>query len=162
MLKIKGSFNINGIDVPNIITDEGEEAFLKMLVRDEQGDVAAGGNFYIGLTTDIGVANDATLASLGGELLSDGGYARKPITRDASGWPSITQVNGIWRARSATVNFAASGDDFSAAYTRAFLCNALSGTTGKLFAISGRLETAFLLEDGQNIDVYYELFLGYA
>ena len=159
---IRGAFVIGGVRTPNIITDEGEETFIKMITQAQESIVAADGNFYIGLCTDIGVAEDATLSTLSGELLVQNGYARKAVTRNASGWPTVSQVNGVWRARTATVNFAASGGNFSAAYTRAFLCNASAGSSGKLLAIGGRLADPVQINDGQDVDVAYELYLGYA
>lgn len=157
---VRGEFVINGKPVPNIIVDEGEEAFLRMIVEGSAVDLAPGADFYFGLTTDIGVANDATLADLG-ELLVQNGYARKPIVRAPAGWPVIQQITGFFQAQSVQVQFTAAGGDFNAAYTRAFLCNVAAGTAGKLFAISGRLDEPFLLTDGNSVNVSYNLYLGY-
>lgn len=144
--------------IPNNFLDEGEEAFLKMIAQGSVADVAAGGNFYIGLCGDV---NDdtLTLATLTGEPAVSNGYAREAVTRDATGWPTISQVNGAWMARTAEVTFAASGGDFSTSIWRAFLCNVASGTSGKLFSISGKLDVAKLITDGTSFPMHYELFL---
>jgi hypothetical protein len=144
--------------IPNMICNEGEEAILKMAFQNDDTIVAGGGNFYIGLTDDT-LLRDATLASLLGEPTSDGGYARQPVTRDTTGWPTIELVNGIYRVSSEIVTFAATGAAFSKSITKAFLCNAASGASGVLFAFSGAFEAPVLLADGQTLPTRYRLYL---
>lgn len=144
--------------VPNTVVDEGEEAFLKMMLQASNADVSAGGNFYAGLCSGS-AADTLTLATLSGEPTATNGYARQAIERNGTGWPTIGTVNGAFRGLSKQVTFAASGGDFSASYTRLFLCNVSSGTSGLLFAISGALSVAELITDGNSRAVQYELFL---
>ena len=158
MLAIRGQFNIGGIIVPNIVPNVGEEAFIKMIAQADTAVVTAGGNFYMGLCTNTNVGPTAILSDL--SEMSGGGYARKAIERNTTGFPTIDSTNGIYRAASKTVNFAASGADIGP-FTRAFLCNVASGTVGTLLAISGELPAAVTIADGNNQDMTYELFLGY-
>lgn len=144
--------------VPNLITNEGVVAYLKMIGRDTQTDIASGGDFYLGLCGNV---NDptATLASLTGEPAVANGYSRKAITRDAAGWPTLDTLNGVNRICTAIKSFTASGGDFSAAFRRAFLCNVSAGSSGLLLGISGPLEATLLIEDGETVDMRYELYL---
>lgn len=144
--------------VPNNIMDEGAESFLKMIGQDDQTDVAAGADFYIGMCGKPFTTSD-TLATLAGEPSGAGGYSRKAVSRDNVGFPSITQENGIWKMQSKVVNFVAGGADFSVSIWRTFLCNVGAGTAGKLFAVSGPLQAAHLVVDGETFPVRYEIFL---
>lgn len=152
------SKNLGKIIVPNRITAEGKDAFLKMLLRADATFVAGGGNFYVGLCNQVPDLAD-TLADLTSEPSSAGGYARLPITRDSAGWPDIEVVSEDTVLRSAVMNFAAAGADYSTAFSRLFLCNVLSGTSGILFSYSGPIATPLLITDGNSIDVQYELYL---
>lgn len=144
--------------VPNNVLDEGEDTFLKMITQADVADVAAGGNFFVGLCGNT-FDETTTLATLTGEPSAAGGYARQAIARNNVGWPTISVVNGIRRAQSLTVTFAAVGANFSTTFQRAFLCNVVSGTVGKLFAVSGALPAAIQVNDGQNFPMRYELYL---
>ena len=146
------------IIVPNMIVDEGEEAFLKMLAQGNTGDVAAGANYYVGLCSDTPVETDG-LTEVATEPDSSGGYARIALSRDAVGFPTIDQVSGVFRAQSKTITFAASSADFSVSIDRAFLCNVASGTSGILFAYSGALPSVLLVTDGNTLPIQYELYL---
>lgn len=147
------------IIAPNLIPDDGEAEYLKMITRADTTLIAAGGNFYIGLTsgtfTGASVLSDATA----NEPSAAGGYARQVVTRDATGWPTIDSVNGIGRAQTTEETFAASGADFDKSFTRAFLTEASTGSVGKLLGISAALENAVTVLDGNNVKIRYELFL---
>lgn len=151
-------FPNESVFVPNMITNEGEEAYLKMLMQADDTDVAAGGNFYIGLCNHTPDEAD-TLADITNEPGAAGGYARQAITRDITGFPTIDFVSGVGRAVSALVSFAAAGADYSTAITRAFLCNAAAGSVGVLFSYSGALAAPLLIPDGGAYPVRYELYL---
>lgn len=155
---MRGFFTINGQRIPNFITEEGEEIFVKMMARDDQSIIAGGANFYLGLTTEINISKTAGLVDLTGELTSQGGYARKAIARSSVGWPTVGKINGVYRAKTAAINFAAAGADYSDAFTRAFLCTVAAGSVGFLISFSGRLATPLLITDGNNEDIFYELF----
>lgn len=146
------------IVVPNLITDEGEESFLKQIGRADVTDVSAGGNWFLGLCQETPGETD-TLSSITTEPTSAGGYARQAFERDATGVPTIEQVNDAFRMISKTLTFAASGADFSRSIQRAFLCNVASGTAGILYAYSGLLPNALTILDGESLPTQYELFL---
>lgn len=145
--------------VPNTLLDEGEESFIKMITQADVGDVAAGGNFYVGLCGSAFAETD-TLATLAGEPTVTNGYAREAVTRDATGWPTLLSVGGKWMARTAQIDFTASGGDFSTSIWRAFLCNVASGSSGLLFSVSAALPAAELIENGETLPMHYELHLG--
>lgn len=144
--------------VNNTIPNIGEETFLKMLLHDEQTTVPGGGNFYVGLCNQAPAETD-TLASITTEPTATNGYARKPVVRSGAGWPDLVDVNGTKGLRSIVLNFVASGGPFSGPISRAFLCNVLTGTAGVLFAYSGALTIPITLQDGNNFDMQFELFL---
>ena len=146
------------IIVPNNVLDEGEETFLKMIARASVAEVAAGGDFFVGIC-GAAFAEDTTLATLVGEPTAAGGYARKAVTRDAVGWPTISEVNGVWRAQTATFTWLPAGAAYDADISRLFLCNVAAGAGGLLFSVSGALPTAITLADGVAFPARYELYL---
>lgn len=145
------------IIMPNRVTDEGEEEYLKMLFRDVT-EIAGGANFYIGLCNQVPAEADL-LPGITTEPGAAGGYARKAVARSAAGFPTITVVNGHKVIRTATQTFTASGADFDTAFTRAFLTDQSSGTAGKLYAYSGALTTALTLLDGEAYAFQYETYI---
>ena len=146
------------IILPNTVTQEGEDAFLKMIFQNNDTIIAGGGNFYMGLCNQIPDQVD-TMASITTEpTIGTGGYARQPITRDAPGWPTIDVVNTRKRITSAQFTFTASAADFDADFTRVFMNTDLTGFAGTLFSYSAALDSAILLLDGQSIDLQYEFF----
>lgn len=146
------------VRLPNILVEEGEQSFLKMIARADVADVAAGGNFFIGLS-GVAITPTDTLATLSGEPGVVNGYAREAVTRNSAGWPSLSQVNGLWRIATSTISFNASGGDFDANISRAFLCNVSSGSAGLLFAVSAALLTPLTITVANSpFDVVYELF----
>jgi hypothetical protein len=151
--------NMRGpVQVFNTVPNEGEREFLRMIARADVSKVAAGGNFYIGLCDQIPTETDL-LTSITTEPGATGGYARQPISRDNTGWPTELSVNEHQGIRSATATFSASGADFDTAFSRAFMCNVLSGTAGILFSYSGALLNSMLLIDRQSFSMQYEMFL---
>lgn len=140
-----------------MLTYEGEDAFLKMLFQGDNTIVPAAGNFYLGLCNQTPTKND-TLTSIVSEPSSAGGYARQPISRDTTGFPTISILSGESRIISLVINFAASGADFSSSFTRAFLTDAASGSAGTLFGYSGAYSSPVLLLDGQNRNVKFEFY----
>ena len=147
------------IILPNTLTDEGESEFLKMIFQADVATIAAGGNWYVGLTqvtpTDALLLADVAAA----EPTVANGYARQALTRDATGWPTVSQVNGETSIRSAVITFTAAGGDFDAAITRMFLTDAASGSVGTLFNISAGLATAITLQDGNSLPLQYEGYM---
>lgn len=147
------------IRIPNLVVAEGKEQFLRAVTRNEGMGLTGGPPplFYIGLCDQVPAVTD-TLTSITTEPTSAGGYARIGIERSSVGWPTIDEVNGVKRAASQIVTFAASGADFSSSFSRAFLCSVASGTLGFLFSYSGPLSVPIALLDGESIDVQYELY----
>ena len=154
---MRGQFIINNKIYPNTIVQEGAEQFVKMLLQNVA--IGGGGNFYMGLCGELGIAKNATLVDLADELGPTGGYARKLIERSAVGWPTANIVNSQGHGLTKIVNFAASGGNFSAAYSRVFLCNVLSGTGGILFSYSAKIDPPVQIDDGENQNIQYEFFL---
>lgn len=145
--------------VPNIITDAGEISFLKMVFQGDITDVSLGGNFYLGLCGEAAVAGDSELSDISDEPSVTNGYARKAVTRDATGWPTITEINGVHRVVTAMQTFTASGGTFSLPITRVFLCNVSSGSSGILFSFSGKLMTPITVAPGDPLEVLYSVFM---
>lgn len=144
--------------LPNNVLDEGEESFLKMIVQASVADVAAGGNFYVGMC-GLTFAESTTLATLVGEPTVTNGYARKAVTRNATDWPTVDLVGGVRRAATGILTFTASGGNFSVGFSRLFLCNVASGSAGKLFSVSGALPSPIIVTPTTPLPVTYELYL---
>lgn len=140
-----------------MLTQEGAEDFGAILVQGDNIIVPAAGDFFVGVCDQIPAYGD-TLTEITTEPTSAGGYARLALTRDATGWPTIDQVNGETRWLSKVLAFAASGADYSTAFTRLFLCNVASGSSGRLFAFSGAYASDILVLDGQTKNVRFELY----
>ncbi len=144
--------------VPNLVTDEGEQSFLKMIMQADVIDVPAGNNFFLGLCEETPGETD-TLATITTEPTSAGGYARQSFARNTTGVPTIEQIADAFRAVSLQLTFAASGANFSRTIQRAFLTNVVSGTAGILFSYSGLLPNPLTVLDGTSLPVKFELFL---
>lgn len=149
--------NESPIVIPNLITNEGEVEFLKMIMQDVTA-IAGGANFYIGMLDET-PTEALTLAGITTEPSSAGGYSRKSVVRSAVGWPTVAAIGGHNCITSAAVTFAASGADFSRTFSRLFLTDQASGTAGKLYSISGPLVSPLLLVDGQSRNVQYRLYM---
>lgn len=149
----------DSIVIPNLNPDEGEIEMLKMIFRASTAVVAGGGNFYLGLCNQV-PAKDDTLVEITSEPDGTGGYARIAVTRDATGFPTLTTINGRNVMRSAVKTFTASGADFSDLISRAFLCSAASGTSGTLFSFSGALTTPITVANGESFPMVYEFIMG--
>ena len=145
------------IVITNRVTNEGETDFLKGIFRDDLA-IAGGGNFYVGLCNQVPAETD-TLSDISTEPTSAGGYARQAITRDGSGWPTITTINGHTVIRSDTMSFTASGADFDAAITRPFLTDASSGSSGILYALGGAISAERTVLDTETLSVQYQFAL---
>lgn len=154
---MRGEFTVkNGLIIPNSVVAEGEETYLKMLCQDDQTRVAGGGNFYVGVCSDLLVTNATVLADL--TEPTTGGYSRQPVARSAVGWPSIVATADGYKANTATVTFSATGADYDQAFARFFLATT-ADNTGQLLAISGALPSAVTLLNGETYPVSYALYL---
>lgn len=148
-----------GLIVPNLVVQEGAQSLLAMALQNDLSDInpGLGESFYIGLCDETGVAEDAILGDLS-ELSSAGTYARQQVARSSVGWPTLNILNGQAHAKTLVVTFSAVGVDFNKAFSRFFLCNVLSGTVGKLYSISSKIDPAILVTAGNSENVQYELF----
>lgn len=157
-LGLNGIFHLprRRIILPNNYTTLGAQSILREQYRGES--VWGGTTLYVGFC-DEAFDPDMTLADITTEPTAAGGYARAPLVCNTTDWPTSDLVNGIPRIKSKTLNYAASGADFSAAFSRLFLCTVASGTSGLLLSLSAALNTPLLIEDGSDEDVQYELYM---
>lgn len=144
--------------VPNILVEEGRTSFMKMIMQGNNIDLPAGNNFFVGLCGETGVDAQATLVSISDELSTINGYARQPFARSAAGVPTLDVVNGQAHTRSAIVTFTASGGDFSGPYSRFFVCNVVSGTSGILYSFSAQIVPAIIITNGNSEQIQYDLY----
>jgi hypothetical protein len=146
--------------VPNNLTDDGEETYLKMIFQGDASVIAAGADFYMGLT-DVTPSDDIDFADVvaAEPTIGTNGYARQALSRDSTGWPTLVTDAGETSIQSAVKNFAASGGDFDAAVTRAFLCTVSTGSAGLLLSISSAFVTAVTVADGDTLPIAYEAYL---
>ena len=162
---MRGQFRIfagtnREIVVPNLIPNEAELAYLEILFQGNDTYVPLStGNYYVGLSGSDAFDEDTTLATLPGELTSQGGYARLALARNATDWPTVALVNGDGKAESKAVTFSASGAAFSDAIRRIFLCNVATGTAGKLLAVSASIATPVQVNDGEDFPTRYDVYL---
>lgn len=147
------------IAMPNMVVSQGREQFLRGVCANEAMGLTGGPPtlFYLGLCDQAPALAD-TLVSIITEPSAAGGYARKSIERNSTGWPTFDTVSGINRARSKILTFTASGANYSRAFSRAFLCSVASGTVGNLFAVSGALTVPVTLLNGESFQLRYELY----
>jgi len=113
--------------------------------------------FYVGLADGVLPAKDATLASVvasESETPGTDGYARLPLNRDTTDFPTLALVAGDWKVTSKQLHWAATGDwandcDFI------FLCDVATGSAGKFFgAIS--IDSPFRLLNLSTFDDSFE------
>lgn len=119
-------------EIKNTICKDGANMFGQLLFQNTA--FTNGTALYLGLTNSA-LDFNSDLTDAAADEISGHGYARQSLTRNSDNW-TVELVNGIYRARSASVTFTAS-DDWSSPYSRAFLCDVSSGTSGKLIAASG-------------------------
>lgn len=138
----------------NTITADGADRILRTVFANVAGLLPA--NWYLGLT-NITPDYDVTLAEVAaGEPVGEG-YARQAIARDIGSW-TIALVNGFYVARSAVVQFEATGT-YTQTYSRAFLCNAASGTVGQVFGFSGTTPSPVQVTAGNGPPALYECWI---
>ena len=145
--------NGDKIIVPNTITEEGAEAYLDRIFRNNSIT-----GFYVGLCNQV-PANADTLASITSEPTVTNGYAREQLQQNSTDWPTIDTENEESYILSKQIDFTASGGAFSTAFSRLFLCSVASGTTGVLYAYSAALTVPVTLADGVTWSAQYQMFL---
>lgn len=140
--------------VRNRLVDEGAEAYLQTIF---QAANPLGTHLYIGLMTLAYERTDG-LADITEPTHGTNGYARQQVTRDATDWPDISKVNGVFRAESKQVTFAASGGDFDQPFQRLFITNAASGTSGLLIAVSGAFAASKVIVEDESVPFKYQFW----
>lgn len=154
MQKYGGIFEFQGQRIPNTIVKNGAEIFLQNLFQDVQTNMPAA--YYLGLTDATYTYDSADLSDIAAGEPTGNGYARQLLTRNDTDW-DVAEVNGLMRARSKLVTFTASAN-WDVAWSRMFLCNQASGTSGFVFALSGALLTPATVLSGDGPSVRYEFW----
>lgn len=129
----------------NIFHDEGEQFILEVTFSEAQ---TVPVTYYIGLDDRAALAEGDVLPPANEP--SGNGYARQPVTSDATDW-TVSQDVGDYQAKSKTVQFTASGGPIPVAgvVDNMFLSTTLNDT-GKLVA-SVALSTSRTIADGDNL-----------
>jgi len=128
----------------NMLHDEGEEFFCRVLFTEEATPPAA---YYLGLDNRASLAEADTLSSLSGEP-SGNGYSRQAVNSDSTDF-TISQESGDYQAKTKTVTFTASGGSIGPV-TKMFLATS-SDNNGKLIA-SRALSQERTLADGESLE----------
>ena len=142
------------IIVPNTIVAEGAEQFLAELFN---GTAAA--TLHMGLCNQVPDNGDVLADVTSEPTIGTGSYARLPLLRNSVDFPVIVSANNESYVTSKQLTFAASGADFDAAFSRLFMCSALTGFVGTLFSYSAALATPITLLDGVSFDAQYRFYL---
>lgn len=146
-----GEFIYEGKAYRNTIIGQGASLMLRAIFR---GEAVLPADYYIGLTNvNVAFSDAVALATAAGAEPSGHGYARQAAAQDTTDW-TVEVVNGIYRARSKSVAFTASSD-WATPWSRMFVCDASSGTTGNVFAISGPLSSPANVLNGAGPTVEY-------
>jgi hypothetical protein len=128
----------------NALADEGEQSVLDCYLRAQN----CPSTFYLRLFNDTPVETD-TLADITGEPSSNG-YVAKEVTRNTSGWVSLTLVDGDYKAVSAEQTFVATGGSWGPV-TYCVMATT-SNNTGKHITFSA-LSTSRTLANGETLKV---------
>lgn len=104
--------------------------------------------FYVGLGTGLLPQKTDTLAAI--TEVAGPGYQRFFLQRGLVDWPGLYLSSNNWKVASDTRRWAAVGGDWTAA-DFAFLTDAASGTSGRLFA-AATLDQPFKNLDGDTWD----------
>lgn len=125
---------------------EIQKLIAKVIFQGDLSTLPAG--FYVGLATGLLPAKTATLADI--IEVAGPGYSRKLLTRNITDFPGLYLSNDNWKTASDTRRWEADGGNWTAA-DYAFLTDAASGTSGRLFAAS-TLDQPFANADGDTWD----------
>ena len=151
----KGEFRwSNGLVIPNNVTIFGAQSILAGFARNTVP------TFFVGLCNAV-YEPDLTLADIEEPTIGVNGYARIPLSRDITGWPSDGLVNNEAYIESLTLVWEAVGGAFDKAVTRMFITPVESALVGALFCLSAPLpEELEIDEDTLEVDrsFKYRLF----
>jgi hypothetical protein len=149
--------------LPNQIMNEWDKNILELMYK---GINAPAAGFFFGLcgqnVNGQGLIDRTkTLGTLSGEPALIHGYARQGVNRDgtAAGWPTISQVNGVWMLQSKTVTFTAAGGDIGQVF-RMFVATS-NDNSGKLVAMSAQFNAGAgtNLTNGNSIIASYQIYM---
>lgn len=140
--------------VKNTIVAKGAEFFLRTLFR---GETVLPATYYVGMTNSAYAFDTATLAAMAAGEPTNGGYVRQAANQDTTDW-DVVVINNVYYAQSKSLVFPATAD-WNKVVSRAFLCDAETGTAGNVFAVSGADPLPKTILDGVGITLSYVLRL---
>ena len=135
-----------------MISKEFENIILSSVLGGNKENIPL--KYYVGLCNNIDINRTMALADL--SETTGTGYARQEIT----GWQTPKDQPDCQSIRSNEVIFKSTGetDDWSG-FSRMFLTDAVSGTTGKLLAISTSMPNDVSLKAGASYPAVFELYI---
>lgn len=143
-------------ELKNTLTETGASFFLRDIFRDETTLIAT--SLYIGLTNAPYTFDNCTLAAMAAGEPVGNDYARQLVHRNTSDW-TVQEVNGVVQALSKELTFSCTGAPWSVNWTRAFLCDAASGTSGNVLAVSGPAPSPIQTLVGAGPNIQYQYYL---
>jgi hypothetical protein len=139
------------LDRQNNLADDGEYMFLDVVLRAG----TAPSNYYLRLYNAT-VVDTNNLTSIAASEASGNGYTAQTVTRNTTGWPTLTFDSGDYRAMSATQTFTASGGSWGPV-TYCVLATS-TDSSGKLVSYVA-LSQSRTLASGESLQVTYRLKL---
>lgn len=135
------------------VTLAGRQNYLQLLFRGvDSVAVGAGGNMYLGLCAAV-PADDLTLADIVEPTIGTNGYARKAVTRDSTGFPTVDLVSGEPYIETADLVWAAVGGNYDQAITRLFLTPEATATTGEVWALGAAAAAPVIITPTLNVSL---------
>lgn len=145
----------------NSLLDDGEQMFLDCVLRSQNCPTT----FYLRLadsTSTCSIIDTNTVAQIVAfGQPSTNGYAHQTITRDSSGWPTLSLDSGDYQATSSVETFSASGGSWGPVHC-AWLSNsnADSGTYPTAYAIAAvALSQGRTLANGESLQATLKIKL---
>lgn len=137
----RGEFHrANGLVIPNNVTIFGAQSILEGFARNTVP------TFFVGLCNAV-YEPELSLADIEEPTIATNGYARIPLPRDATGWPSDGLVNNEPYIESLALVWSAVGGAFDKAITRMFITPEESALVGDLFCLSAALPEEFTIDE---------------
>lgn len=126
----------------NTIVKSGALLFLQSLFQSQS---VLPSSLYLGLCNST-YTYATTLADVTATEPTTGGYARIAVARNVDNW-TLSAMEYAYMIESKQVTFTATAD-WDKTWTQAFICDAASGSTGNLIAISKILANPVQVEAG--------------
>ena len=133
---------------------DGSLLLLRSMFR---GEATLPAIYYMGLTNASYTFDAASLAALAAGEPVGNGYARQPLNRNTSDW-TVQEVNGVLQVISKTCIFTASAN-WDKAWQRSFICDAVSGTVGTVYSVSGPTPAPRTVLAGAGPSLSYQYWL---